>query len=72
MISELAEKHPESNCWGMDYSYQLLRQANDFFVKGKTLEIDGRDKGFGQLALQGKQLSNLHFGLAKGEQLLSG
>jgi len=69
MISELAKKHPKSNCWGIDYSYQLLRQANDFYVKGKDLKIDGRDKGFKQLTLQGKQLSNLHFGLARGEQL---
>ncbi len=69
LIAEIAQKYPTSECHGLDYSYQMLRQARDFWVKGKALDLDFGKRGFGSVQLKGKTLSNLHFGLAKAEKL---
>ena len=69
LIGEIAQKYPDSQCHGLDYSYQMLRQAQDFWVKGKKIDLDLRKRGFGTVQLKGKTLSNLHFALAKAEDL---
>lgn len=69
LIGEMAQHYPDSECWGIDYSYQLLRQAYDYWVVGKTIAVNGEKKGFGKTQITGKSLDNLHFGLAKGEAL---
>ncbi len=70
MIGEIAEKLPSSTCWGIDYSYQMLKQAYDSFVQGKILDIDFRDFGFKPKVKAVKHsLNNLGFGLAKAEVL---
>jgi len=68
-IATLAKHYPKSTCWGIDYSYQMLKQANEFWVEGKEISIDLSDKGLEQLSLKGEQLNNLKFGLAKAEKL---
>lgn len=69
-IATLAQQFPQASCWGMDYSYQLLRQAHECWIQGKALSLDGSQKGFARpLAWQGQQLSNLHLGLAKASAL---
>jgi len=68
-IASLAQQYPKSNCWGIDYSYQILKCANDFWVKGQEISIDLTDKGLAQQSQKGKQLNNLRFGLAKAEKL---
>jgi ubiquinone/menaquinone biosynthesis C-methylase UbiE len=68
-IGTLAEQHPKATCWGIDYSYQMLKQANRFWVKREELSVDLSDKGFSELLIKGKQLDNLQFGLAKAEKL---
>lgn len=66
----LANRFPKSNCWGLDYSYQMLKTANDFLVLGKDMSIDLSKKGFEeQLLLQGKKIPNLHFGLCDAAEL---
>ena len=37
---ELAKAFPAGNFCGLDYSYQLLRQAYDYWLAGKALELD--------------------------------
>lgn len=69
MIATLAQDHPESSFWGIDYSHQLLKRAKDFWIDGKTLQIDLSSKGLDNRIIVGKTLSNLAFGLAKAEQL---
>lgn len=69
LIGELAMRFPTANCWGMDYSYQLLRQAKDYWIDGKILDLQDTNKGFKTEKLQGKGLNNLQFALAKGECL---
>jgi len=68
-ISTLAKRYPKSTCWGIDYSYQMLKCANEFWVKGQELSIDLRNKGFDQQSQKGEKLNNLKFGLAKAEKL---
>ena len=68
-IGSLAEAYPKATCWGIDYSYQMLKQANQFWVKGKTISIDLSNKGFPEKLIKGQKLTNLNFGLAKAENL---
>lgn len=68
-IANLAKRYPESTCWGIDYSYQMLKRANECWVEGKEITIDLTDKGLGQHSIQGEQVKNVDFGLAKAEKL---
>ena len=43
-IGKIADLQLKSHCWGIDYSYQMLRQAHDYWIAGKSIEIDGRDR----------------------------
>lgn len=69
LIGGIAENHPDSQCHGLDYSYQMLRQAQDLWVKGKTIDLDLSQRGFENISIKGKNLPNLDFGLAKAEKL---
>ena len=68
-ISKLAITYPQSTCWGIDYSYQMLKRAKEFWVDGKEISIDLTDKGLQRQLVKGQQLDNLNFGLAKAENL---
>ena len=68
-IASLAEKYPDATCWGIDYSYQMLKRADEFWITGKEVTLDGRGRGLGELTLKGNQIGNLNFGLAKVEDL---
>lgn len=68
LIGHIAEKH-QADCWGIDYSYQLLRRAREYWVAGKTVELDRSDQGLGACTLRGKKLANLSFGLADAASL---
>lgn len=68
-IGTLAARYPKATCWGIDYSYQMLKQANEFWVKGKAITIDLTEKGFAEKTINGEELTNLKFGLAKAENL---
>jgi ubiquinone/menaquinone biosynthesis C-methylase UbiE len=64
-IAELAQRYPESDCWGIDYSYQMLKQAHDYWVQGQDITLDVSNKGFDTIpVLKGHELKNLSFGLA--------
>ncbi|KAA3633793.1 MAG: methyltransferase domain-containing protein [Bacteroidetes bacterium] len=69
-IGSLAKRFPGAKCWGIDYSYQMLKRANEFWVEGKSIEVDLRSKGFpGPIKINGYQLRNLQFGLSKATDL---
>jgi len=57
------------DCYGIDLSYQMLRQANAYWVKGETLRPNLIRYGWGTPELEGCELTNLRFALAKGEYL---
>ena len=69
LIATLATKYPESQCWGLDYSYQLLKRAKEFWIDAKSINVDLRGKGMEKLLVKGKALKNLQFGLSKAEEL---
>ncbi len=68
-IATLAKHYPKSTCWGIDYSYQMLKCANGFWVEGQENSVDLTDKGLDQQSQKGEELNNLKFGLAKAEKL---
>jgi SAM-dependent methyltransferase len=69
-IATLAQHYPGATCWGIDYSYQMLKRAHECWIQGKEVIIDLSDKGFPEpLRLPGYQLPNLQIGLAKAEEL---
>lgn len=68
-IATLAKAYPKTTCWGIDYSYQMLKRANEFWVQGREIEVDLTEKGFSKIVAKGEQLDNLNFGLAKAENL---
>lgn len=68
LIGNIAEGHAVE-CWGIDYSYQLLRRAREYWVEGKAIQLDREGQGLGTCTLSGKQLANLSFGLARAEAL---
>ena len=70
LIAELAERNPAADCYGLDYSYQMLRQARDYWCDGRTLRPHVAGAGFEALELTAeRRLSNLTFALARGEAL---
>ncbi len=69
-IASLAKEFPKSSCWGLDFSYQMLKRANEFWVENKTIEMDFSKMGFPDLLeLSTTKLKNLQFGLAKANDL---
>lgn len=65
----LAKRYQKGTVWGIDFSYQMLKRANEFWVQGKEVSIDARDKGLIKQSITGSELQNLKFGLAKAEDL---
>ena len=69
-IALLAKRFPESTCWGIDYSYQMLKQANNLLVLGNDITVDLSNKGFNKTHIvQGDHIKNLKFGLANAAEL---
>jgi ubiquinone/menaquinone biosynthesis C-methylase UbiE len=69
-IATLAQRFPEASCYGIDYSYQMLKQAKGFWIDGKEILIDLSEQGFvPPIKIRAAPLKNLHLGLAKAEEL---
>jgi len=69
-IADLAMQFPNANCWGIDYSYQMLKMANDVWVDKNSIAIDLSRFGFAdELNQLGSSINNLEFGLARCESL---
>ena len=64
LIGDIATQHPEWDCYGIDFSYQMLRQARDYWVRGETVSANLLRFGFAHDTFPGKRLPNLHFALA--------
>jgi ubiquinone/menaquinone biosynthesis C-methylase UbiE len=69
MIATIASDNPSFNCWGIDYSYQMLKQARCSFINGTKMKIDFGNEGFEEIHITSEKISNLSFGLAKAEHL---
>jgi SAM-dependent methyltransferase len=69
-IADFAKRYSNAQCWGLDFSYQMLRQAAAYWLQGQPLSINLSNKGYPDPILQdGFQLPNLQFGLAKAAAL---
>lgn len=69
-IASLAQQFPAAQCWGIDYSYQMLKQAHAVWVAGKDAPMNFARYGYSAAyPIQGFSLEHLHFGLAKAELL---
>ncbi|MEM7572126.1 MAG: class I SAM-dependent methyltransferase [Bacteroidota bacterium] len=69
-IGSLAHQYPKAQCWGIDYSYQMLKRAHEYWLLGKTLELNLANRGFSTpIFVPGHQLENLQLGLAKATAL---
>lgn len=69
-IATLAQQYPNAKCWGLDFSYQLLKQAKDYWVDEKEIRLDSSRLGFSGIKnISGHRISNLQFGLAKAADL---
>lgn len=69
-IGTFAQSYPQATCWGIDYSYQMLKRANECWVLGKEIKLDLSQKGFTRpVQLVASQLENLKFGLADAVEL---
>ena len=69
IAAEVAQRFPAADVYGLDLSYQMLRQAHDFWVAGETLRPNLPRYGWGTPTLSGRQLPNLHFALARAGEL---
>lgn len=69
IAGELAGKHPDWDVYGIDLSYQMLRQARDYWMAGETLHPNLIRFGWGTPALVGRTLPNVHFALARAGRL---
>ncbi|WP_020566862.1 class I SAM-dependent methyltransferase [Neolewinella persica] len=69
IAATLAQRYADWDVYGLDLSYQMLRQARDFWTQGVNLQPNLIRFGWGTPALDGYQLENLHFGLSRAEAL---
>lgn len=69
-IAEWANKNPNAECWGLDYSYQMLKRAHEVWIKGDSIYLNLSRYGFStNYKIKKTALSNLQFGLAKADAL---
>ena len=68
-IGELATQYPTANFWGIDFSYQMLKRAHEFWVDQNSITLNMSHLGFSPIEINGKSLKNIQFGLAKAEDL---
>ncbi len=69
LIGEIAHQRPTADCYGFDFSYQMVRAGQKLWCQEKTISLH-HDRGFGLVNLPGHgALPNLQFGLAAAEAL---
>ena len=69
LAGELAMRFPYSRVYLLDYSYNMLRSAQDLWLNSKDIDLDGRHLGWPKTILSGRQIPNLWLGQARGEDL---
>ena len=69
LIGDVAMQHADWDCYGIDFSYQMLRQARDYWTEGKTVTANLLRFGYAYDSFSGQQLPNLNFSLADGASL---
>lgn len=68
-ISHIAQNNPHATCTGLDYSYQMIKRAQELHSTGKDIELKDWSTGLNKNTIPGRIVSNLQFGLARAEDL---
>lgn len=69
LAGELARANPTWTVYGVDLSYQMLRQATDVWVRGQATNPNLTGCGWGVPELAVYRLPNVHFALARAGDL---
>jgi ubiquinone/menaquinone biosynthesis C-methylase UbiE len=69
IAATLAQQQPRWDVYGIDLSYQMLRQARDYWTQEVTLQPNLIRYGWGTPELTGHRLENLNFALSRAEAL---
>lgn len=69
LAGEIALQYPDAICHGVDYSFQMLWCAQQYWKEEKSIALGGTDRGFYNAECQRTSIPNLHFLLAKAEEL---
>lgn len=69
LVGDIAVACPNWDCYGLDFSYQMLQQARRYWRLGQTLTPNLHRYGWSAPSLTGKHLPNLHLALARAEKL---
>lgn len=69
LIAIVAKQLKEGQFYGIDYSYQMLRRAHEYWINGQTIELDWSNHGLKKIQLVGEEIPHLQFNLAKAEHL---
>lgn len=69
LLWEMLQKVPQRNVLGLDFSYNMLRQAADLLLKGKLIKADARSKGLGEKDIQFPKQEHLLLGQANAQKL---
>ncbi|THH37959.1 class I SAM-dependent methyltransferase [Neolewinella litorea] len=64
LVGDIALAHPDWDCYGIDFSYQMLRQGRDYWTAGKSVSANLLRYGYPLESFTGHQLPNLQFALA--------
>lgn len=65
LTGTIAQLHPQLQCYGVDYSYQMLRQAQRYWLEGRVIEINDEHLGYSPTLVPARTpLSNLSLLLA--------
>ena len=64
LIGQLAVRHPAWDCYGLDFSYQMLRQAADHWRREVSITPNVARFGYPAVTLPGRRTPNLHLALA--------
>lgn len=64
IVGDIARARPDWDCYGLDFSYQMVRQGRDYWTAGKSVSANLLRHGYRPESFTGHQLPNLHFALA--------
>lgn len=69
-IATLAKSYPNASCWGIDYSYQMLKRAKEVWIDGTEIYLNLATYGLtSSHRIEHSPRTNLKFGLSKAEAL---
>lgn len=70
LIGEISQSHPSAACYGIDYSYQMLRQAKRYWLEGGAIEVKDEYLGYPSSMIPSHTpLTNLNLLMAKASDL---